>query len=324
MKDKIGREIDYIRISVTDFCNLRCIYCMPKEGIAKREHKDILRYEEIITILKECVKLGINKVRITGGEPLVRKGIVDFISMVKEIKGIEDISITTNGILLADMALALKAAGLNRVNISLDTLNPKRYKMITRGGDVDKVFAALDASLMAGLNPVKINMVVIRGINDDEIEEFAKLTIERPFHVRFIELMPIGEGAKLGSESVVESDEIRAKVERIGELYPAKDVKNNGPAVTYRFKNAKGTIGFINPISHAFCSQCNRIRLTADGKLKPCLYSQKEFDIKIVVKNHPELLGKIIEEAILSKPERHGFYSKDMNKSQRNMYQIGG
>jgi cyclic pyranopterin phosphate synthase len=324
MKDKIGREIDYIRISVTDFCNLRCIYCMPKEGIVKREHKDILRYEEIITILKECVKLGINKVRITGGEPLVRKGIVDFISMIKEIKGIEDISITTNGILLADMALALKAAGLNRVNISLDTLNPKRYKMITRGGDIDKVFAALDTSLKAGLNPVKINMVVIRGINDDEIEEFAKLIIERPFHIRFIELMPIGEGAKLGSESAVESDEIRAKVERIGELYPAKDVKNNGPAVTYRFKNAKGTIGFINPISHAFCSQCNRIRLTADGKLKPCLYSQKEFDIKIVVRNQPELLGRILEEAILSKPERHGFYSKDMNKSQRNMYQIGG
>lgn len=318
MLDKYGRSIDYLRVSVTDRCNLRCIYCMPEDGIVKKQHEDILRFEEIYKIVRTAGILGIRKVRYTGGEPLIIKGIEELIYKTSILQNIEDIAITTNGILLNDMADDLKKAGLKRVNISLDSLDENKYKLITRGGSLDKVLSAIDKCLKIGLAPVKINTVLIKGINDNEIENFINLTRELPISIRFIELMPIGEAVKL-SNAMVNNDEI---IENYPELYPVRD-NVNGVARMYKLKNATGTVGFISPLSCKFCSSCNRIRLTSGGTIKPCLHSEEEINIKNYISNEVTLRSEL-KKAILKKPQEHHLEQEKESKSKKMMFQVGG
>lgn len=321
MKDLYQRRINYMRISVTDLCNLRCQYCMPEEGIAaKKHHKQILSFEEMTEIVKAAAEVGVNKIRITGGEPLVRKGIVSFISSISKIKGIDDIALTTNGLLLKDMGRELKEAGLNRLNISIDTLKPERFKEITRGGDLHKVLDGIQEALRLGLKPIKLNAVVIGGFNEDEIDDLVRLTVEDDIDVRFIELMPIGEASNWAKERFISNEEIK---ERIGYMLPLEGDASS-PAKYYRLPRAKGRVGFINPISSHFCGSCNRIRLTSDGKLKPCLHSNQEVDIMEVVRRNPAELKDVLEKAILLKPEKHYLYTNQHEIGHRNMSEIGG
>lgn len=320
MKDLFSRKINYMRISITDLCNLRCQYCMPEEGICKKDHEDILSLEEIVQIVKAGAKLGIDKVRITGGEPLVRNGIVEFIKMISNIEGINDIAITTNGILLPKYAEDLKKAGLKRVNISIDSLKPDKYKEITRGGDLSKVLEGIKEAIRVGLTPVKLNVVAVGGYNDDEIGDFINLTKDMPIDVRFIELMPIGEASNWAKEKFISNDYIKNKFK---ELEPTTTEKSS-PARYYKLPGGAGRVGFINPISNHFCEECNRIRVTSDGKLKPCLHSNKEIDILDAVKNNPDKIEEVLRTAINIKPEKHYLYTNEEEKSNRNMFQIGG
>ena len=271
LKDSFERTIDYMRISVTDRCNLRCIYCMPPEGLVPIEHKEILSYEEIVRVLRVAVNMGVKKIRITGGEPLVRKNVSYLISSIKDIGGIKDLSLTTNGILLGQYAQELVDAGIDRVNISLDSLKPDRYREMTRGGDIDMVLKGIEAAEKTGLVPIKINMVPIRGHNDDEIVEFARLTLKAPYQVRFIEFMPFDTNM-WSKNKFIPADEIKSIAESVGPLTPVF-MRKSGPAKYFRFEEATGVVGFISPLSNHFCRECNRLRLTADGKLRPCLFS---------------------------------------------------
>jgi molybdenum cofactor biosynthesis protein A, bacterial len=318
MLDSHGRIINYLRVSLTDRCNLRCIYCMPEGGIEKKSHEDIMRFEEILEVVKVCASLGIKKVRYTGGEPLILRGIERLIHETSLIPGIEDISITTNGMLLGDMAGDLKKAGLKRVNISLDTLKADKFKRITRGGDINKVFSAIERCIETGLSPVKINTVVIRGINDDEIPELIGLTKRMPVHVRFIELMPIGEGTKLYEYGMISSDEI---IEMIPGLIQTDDGSNT--ARVFRLKDSMGTVGFISPLSCKFCGSCNRIRMTASGTIKPCLHSDNEISIKEYL-NNEIMLTSALRDIIYNKPAEHHLDVDKKSMSHRMMYQIGG
>ncbi len=318
MRDKTGRNIDYLRVSLTDRCNLRCIYCMPENGIPKVKHEDVLRFEELKKIIGTCASLGIKKVRFTGGEPLILKGIENLIAYTKSFEKINDISITTNGLLLEDMAFDLKKAGLNRVNISLDTLKKDRYKAITRGGDLDKVFNAVDKCFSLGLTPIKINVVLMKGINDDEVEDFINLTRKSPMNVRFIELMPIGEGLKYYEKCSMSVEEIILKYP---ELYPVEEKSN--VASVYKAKGAIGTVGFISPMSCKFCSSCNRLRLTSTGTLKPCLHSDEEINLKPFVNDDRALLH-LIKNTIYNKPEEHHMDVDKKSSTHRMMFQIGG
>jgi cyclic pyranopterin phosphate synthase len=269
---------------VTDRCNLRCVYCMPPEGVVCRPHEEILRYEEIETVVRAAAELGISKIRLTGGEPLVRLGIVALVRSLAHIPGIDDLAMTTNGILLSRYAADLAEAGLQRVNVSLDTLRPERFHSITRLGRLEDVLAGMEAAQRAGLEPVKINAVVIRGMNDDEVVDLARKTMGAGWNVRFIEPMPVGNGVLADGEwreRVVTKKEIQRRIEAaLGELEPAKMSVGNGPARYYRLPGAKGTLGFITPISEHFCYRCNRLRLTADGQLRPCLLSDYEIDLR--------------------------------------------
>jgi len=260
LQDKFSRIIDYMRISITDRCNLRCVYCMPGTGIMPIEHREILSYEEIVRVVKVAAALGVRKIRITGGEPLARKNVAYLIASLRNITGIEDMSLTTNGVLLEKYAKELADAGLNRVNISLDSLMPERYREMTRGGEIGRVMKGIEAAENAGLMPIKINMVPIRGFNEDEIEEFARLTLSTPYHVRFIEFMPIGARELWSKEKYISTDEIRASVEKIGPLFPVR-LRRTGPARYFRFENASGVIGFISALTHHFCGDCNRLRM---------------------------------------------------------------
>lgn len=319
MQDSFGRSIDYLRVSLTDRCNLRCIYCMPEEGIKKLGMDKILRYEEVIKIVRAFATLGIKKIRYTGGEPLILKGIENLIAETSKIPGIEDISLTTNGVLLAEKAEALKASGLNRVNISLDTLSRDKYSRITRGGDLGKVLAAIDKCLEIGLTPVKINAVLMKGFNDDEVLDLINLTIDKPIDIRFIELMPIGEGQKYYKEARMSTEEI---LKICSDLIPIATDKSSTAAL-YKLKNGLGRVGFITPMSCKFCNHCNRIRLTSTGTIKPCLHSSEEINIRKYV-NDEKLLLEEIEKAIYSKPEEHHLNSEEISRSKRDMYQIGG
>lgn len=318
MIDKYGRNINYLRISLTDRCNLRCIYCMPEEGVSKLEHKEILRFEEIIKIVKASAFLGINKIRYTGGEPLILKGIDNLIYKTSSIEGIKDISITTNGILLYEAAKELKKAGLNRVNISLDTLREDRFYNITRGGDLRKVIKAIEECVDLQYRQVKINTVLLKDINDDEIEDFINLTKELPVHVRFIELMPMGEAASLYEKGSIKCDEIIKKFNKLIPVYSEK----SSTAELYKLPEAKGIVGFIRPISCKFCEACNRIRLTSTGTIKPCLHSEKEYDIKEYI-NDEKVLVSALEKIILGKPFEHHL-EQEGSQSLKMMYQIGG
>jgi cyclic pyranopterin phosphate synthase len=279
---------------------------MPEGGVAPIEHREILRYEEIIRIVKIAVPFGVRNIRFTGGEPLIRKNLAYLIRSISGIPGIDDLSLTTNGILLARHAEELADAGLKRVNISLDSLKPDRFREITKGGDIDAVFRGIEAAERAGLVPVKINMVPIRGINDDEIPAFAKLTLTSSYQVRFIEFMPFGRKEMWKPERFISSDEIRAIVSGVGLLMPVSQ-KKSGPARYYRFEGAAGVIGFISPLSNHFCGECSRIRLTADGKLRPCLFSETEIDLKPALRgNAPDgEIERLIRLAVAVKPEGH-------------------
>ncbi len=277
--DRYKRHLNYLRISITDRCNLRCIYCNPPLPSRKLRHKDVLRYEEILRIARLSVSLGINKIRITGGEPLARKGCCDFLEHLAAIEGLKDISLTTNGVLLKQDIGRIASAGIKRLNISLDTLNPLKYEQIT-GNDVFKqVWEGIQLALEKGFDPIKINVVVINGINDEELTELAALSFKYPFHIRFIELMPIGKTfARYADPLLV--PEIKNKIQVLGELIPVQRNQNDGPAMRYKFNGAMGEIGFISPVSKHFCKACNRLRLTADGHILSCLLSDICEDIK--------------------------------------------
>ena len=320
--DSFGRSIDYLRISVTDRCNLRCIYCMPPEGVPHISHSEILSYEEIRAVVQAAAELGINKIRLTGGEPLVRADFPELVKMLSQIEGIQELSLTTNGALLRDYAQALKQAGLSRVNVSLDTLKADRFQYITRLGELKDVLAGIGAAKEAGLHPIKINTVVMRAINDDEILDFARMTYEDGWHVRFIELMPF----KRVAESVP-SNELRQHIGSLGKLEPRVPITGNGPALYYHFAGAKGTIGFISPLTEiSFCSRCNRMRLTPDGKLRPCLLGDDEIDLKTPLRNNASIgeLKRLILQAVASKPEHHHLKDTNDRPMERKMSQIGG
>jgi cyclic pyranopterin phosphate synthase len=319
MIDKQGRNINYLRVSVTDRCNLRCVYCMPEEGIDSLQHEDILRFEDILKIVKAAASLGINKIRYTGGEPLVMKDIDKLIYETSKISGIDDIALTTNGILLADMAEELKKAGLKRVNISLDTLDKDKFKNITRIGDLDKVLKSIEKCLNLGIKPVKINTVLMKGVNDFEFMDFLNLTKEMPIEIRFIELMPIGESIKLYEEGKVNFSEI---LKQHPELIPIETPRNS-TAQLYKLHGAKGKIGFISPISCKFCGDCNRIRLTSIGTIKPCLHSKEEINIREYL-NSEELLISKLKSTIFNKPHEHHLEEESISRSPKMMYQIGG
>jgi cyclic pyranopterin phosphate synthase len=322
ISDSFQRPINYLRISVTDRCNLRCVYCMPEEGVTLMSHADILTYEEIYTVAKVAAGLGINKVRLTGGEPLVRLGLSDLVRMLAGIEGIDDLSLTTNGILLAENAAALKKAGLKRVNISLDTLRPERFREITRCGELEDTLKGIAAAHAVGLEPVKINMVVMAGINDDELIDFARKTIDDGWHVRFIEYMPVIDN---GPDRLISVKEMKKRLDVIGKMEPIKMNVGNGPAKYYRFPGAGGTVGFITPVTEHFCYQCNRLRLTADGKLRPCLLSEEEIDLRGALRSgaSAEVLKQLIEKAIACKPERHHL-TEGKKRSGRPFSQVGG
>jgi len=325
-RDDFGRAINYLRVSVTDRCNLRCVYCMPAEGIEKRPHSDILRYEELALIIRAAAGLGICKVRLTGGEPLARLGLVDFVRLIAAIPGIDDLSMTTNGTLLAHHAAALTGAGLHRVNISLDTLRADRFQYITRRGRLDDVWAGIDAARAAGLSPIKLNMVVIRGVNDDEVTDFARRTQTDGWHVRYIEWMPVGIGLDWSGNGVVSIPEIRARIEAdCGPLEPVHWLPGNGPARYYRLPGAQGTLGFIGALSNHFCASCNRLRLTADGHLRPCLMNAREIDLSTPLRAGADLetIQALLATAIQSKPEGHRL-GEQPSPRDRMMSQIGG
>lgn len=318
MKDSFGRKINYLRISLTDRCNLRCRYCMPEKGIAnKLGHEDILTLEENYDLIKEFVELGIDKIRFTGGEPLIRKGIVDLIERVNKLEGVKEITMTTNGLLLKDMAKSLRDAGLNRVNISLDTLDEDKYQEITRGGKLSKVLEGIEEAIRVGLTPIKINTVLVGGFNDDEIQDLVDLT-KKGIDIRFIELMPIGEAANFAQEKFISNNRI---IEVVEGLIPIKRDDPSSPATYYKLPNATGKIGLINPISCKFCRDCNRVRLTSTGKLKLCLHSNREIDLNEALKTGQDIRN-IILDSILTKEEGH--HLEDNQYITRNMNQIGG
>jgi len=319
MRDSHGRNINYLRVSVTDRCNLRCVYCMPEEGVKSLRHEDILRFEDTLKIIKAATSLGINKIRYTGGEPLVMKDIDKLIYETSKLPGIEDISITTNGILLADMAENLKKSGLKRVNISLDTLNNEKFRSITRIGDLDSVMEGIYKCLSLGLTPVKINTVLMRGINDIEFQDFLNLTRELPVEVRFIELMPIGEGIKMYEERKISFMEI---LEQHPELIKVETQKSS-TAELYKLPGAIGKIGFISPVSCKFCSDCNKIRLTSTGTIKPCLHSEEEINLRKYL-NNEETLTAALKSAIFNKPLEHHLEEESVSRSAKVMSQIGG
>ncbi|MGF7185048.1 cyclic pyranopterin phosphate synthase [Desulfitispora alkaliphila] len=320
------RKVDYLRVSVTDKCNLRCVYCMPESGIDLKPHIEILRLEEMAKIIKLAASMGISKIRITGGEPLVRKGIISFIEEVANTPGIEDVSLTTNGILLKKYGKDLKQAGLDRVNISLDTLKPEKFKEITRIGNLQEVWSGIHEALKLELNPVKINVVVIRDFNYDEILEFVDLTSKLPIHIRFIELMPIGEGESMNSKNFVSAQEILKLIEEKYPVLPSTNINGAGPAKYISIAKHKGTIGFISAMSDHFCNKCNRLRLTAEGKIRPCLQSSKEIDIKTMLRYgaSDEKLKEIIGEAIMGKPLQHTMNEEGWKQQNKKMYHIGG
>lgn len=323
LSDSFQRPINYLRISVTDRCNLRCVYCMPEDGINLMSHYDILSYEEIYTLVKAAAELGINKVRLTGGEPLVRAGVSDLVRLIAGIDTIKDISMTTNGILLARYAAELKEAGLHRVNISLDTLKPEQFRRITRCGSLEATLKGIEAAGEAGLIPVKINMVVMKGVNDGEVIDFARKTLKDGWNVRFIEHMPVsGVDA---SATFVSVNEIKQHIEPLGKLEPAQMATGNGPAKYFKLPGANGTIGFITPVTEHFCYQCNRLRLTADGKLRLCLLNEEEIDLREPLRGGAsvEELKALIESAIAKKPKSHHLAEGSRHKG-RPMSQVGG
>ena len=315
MQDPLGRKISYLRLSVTDLCDLRCVYCMPEHGVPKREHREICSFEELRDMTAAAVSLGVRKVRVTGGEPLVRRGVAELCRMLREIPGLVELCITTNGVLLAELAAPLRAAGVDRLNISLDTLRPERYHEITRVGALSDVLRGLDAAEKAGFQNTKLNCVLMGGVNDDEIVDFVRLTAARPLSVRFIELMPMGVCASWDRSRFLPA---KAVLDRVPELEPAG---TDSVSRLYRLPGALGTVGLIEPMSHAFCAECSRIRITADGRLKPCLHAETEIPLRGL---HGDALLDAIRAGIAMKPQRHELTRDGESHAGRGMSQIGG
>ncbi len=312
MVDRFGRTVDYLRLSVTDLCNYRCQYCMPAEGVRKRSHQDILTVEECVEITQAAARCGVTKVRLTGGEPLVRRGILDICRGISAIPEIRELCLTTNASLLPELAGPLREAGVDRLNISLDTLRPERFAAITRLGRLEDVRRGLSAANGAGFLHTKLNVVLMKGFNDDEIPGFVDIARRHPIEVRFIELMPIGEG---GNASFLPAETV---LEVCRDLRPAE---GSGVARRYRPSGGRGLVGLIEPISHRFCAGCDRIRVTADGTLKPCLHSDRELPLRGL---HGEDLRRAIQEGIAAKPERHHMTETGRSEAGRSMNQIGG
>ena len=314
MMDQYGRTIDYLRLSVTDLCNYRCRYCMPAEGVEKGPHGSILTVEELVEIGEAAVKLGVRKIRLTGGEPLVRRGILDICRGLRAIPELKELCLTTNGSLLPELAQPLREAGVDRLNISLDTLKPERFQEITRRGTLDEVMKGIRAAEDAGFQNLKLDTVLMGGVNDDEIGDFLALTMEHPWEVRFIELMPMGPCAAWPKERFLPVTEILNRFPALEEIEP------NGVARRYRLPGAMGTVGLITPMSHEFCGACRRIRVTADGRLKGCLHSREEIPLRGL---HGDALTEAIRRGILQKPRQHHL-TEHASDTPRTMNQIGG
>lgn len=305
MKDGFGRRIEYLRVSVTDKCNLRCVYCMPMEGLPWMRRDELLTYEEIEKVVRTLAGMGLKRVRITGGEPLVRRDLPELVRLLAAVPGIDDLSLSTNAVLLAEHADALKTAGIQRLNVSLDSLRPERVEAIARRpGCFGPIMEGFDAAERVGFEPIKVNVVLIRGQNDDEIEDFAAITRERPWHVRFIELMPTGANLDLSANQFFSCQEALRRLRLVDRLEPVTGPWGNGPATYYRFPGAPGTVGVITPMSHTYCDRCNRMRLTADGHLRPCLFGDLQTNLRDPLRAGADLVP-LVEETLRIKPERH-------------------
>ncbi|MDI6736123.1 MAG: GTP 3',8-cyclase MoaA [bacterium] len=324
LEDNYHRRIDYLRISITDMCNLRCIYCQPILTTGWKSHQEILRYEEIIRLASLMVNIGIKRIRVTGGEPLIKNGVIHLIEELARVELLEELSLTTNATKLAQFAWPLKQAGVNRVNISLDSLNKEKYAQITGGGNLNNVLTGIEEALRVGLDPLKINVVVMKGINDDELEDFVRLTVDKPLQVRFIEFMPIGNLGISWVERYLPSFLLKERLANYFGLIPTNSLSGNGPAEYYRINGAMGRIGFISPISNYFCSRCNRLRLTPDGHLRLCLGMESELDLKEPLRQgaSDDELKELVMQALRTKPTGHQFHLKQPNG--RQMAAIGG
>lgn len=324
--DTFSRSITYLRISLTDQCNLRCLYCTPRDTQDKLKSVELLTYEELLRVASLAVSMGIRKIRLTGGEVLVRRNAISFIKELASIPGLEDIRLTTNGVLLEEFAEDFFEAGIRKINISLDTLQRERFLAITGFDRFDKVWNGITLVKKLGFSPIKINVVALRGINDDELLDFAKLTLKEPFQVRFIEFMPIGSNSVWGEDKYISADEIKSMLLSLGTLKEIKSKKMDGPARNYRFRDSVGSVGFISPISSHFCEKCNRLRLTAEGKLRSCLLSDKETDLKSLLRSgcSDEEVKKALLETIRSKPKGHALSESNRGNCHGQMSRIGG
>jgi len=325
--DRFNRTITYLRVSVTDRCNLRCAYCQPVKELKLFKHSEILRYEEVLRVVQAASEVGISKIRLTGGEPLIRRGFTDFVASVCRVSGLEDVSITTNGVFLKEKAGKLFDAGVRRINVSLDTLKRSKYNEITGRDYFENVWEGLREAEAVGFSPIKINVVAMRGVNDDEFTKFAELSMRKPYHIRFIEYMPFGYTSQWSCEKYVSSDDIKSQLDKsCGRLKEVFRLVLDGPARRYRFEDARGEIGFISAMSQHFCSSCNRLRLTADGKLRPCLFANDELDIKEPLRSGCSLddLKGLFKQAIAKKPKGHHAGVHGKGESIRPMSAIGG
>jgi cyclic pyranopterin phosphate synthase len=324
--DGFNRPITYLRISVTDKCNLRCVYCMPEGGLPWLRREEILSYEEVAEIVRAAAAVGVRSIRLTGGEPLLRRNLSRLVAAIAATPGIEDVALSTNGLLLEAQLPELVAAGLRRVNVSLDTLREDRFREIARRPGLEQVLRAIDAAISYGLLPVKINCVVMRGKNDDELEAFAELTRKRPVFVRFIEVMPVHENAGLQRDAYVSSDEILERIGAIGDLRPVIGPSGNGPARYVAFPDAAGAVGVISPLSHDYCERCNRVRLTADGRLRLCLFGDYALDLRSPLRNGAAIgeIASLLRSAMLIKPERHHLQLGETSSRMRAFSEIGG
>lgn len=324
--DAFRRPITYLRVSVTDRCNLRCVYCMPEAGLPWIAKPDILSYEEIASIVRAAASIGVRSIRLTGGEPLIRRDLHRLVALIAAIPGIDDIALSTNALLLAEQAPALVAAGLRRVNISLDTLQEDRFTAIARRPGLGKVLAGIEAAIAAGLGPVKINCVVMRGANDDELEAFAEMTRERAVHIRFIEVMPVTENVDLQRDAWVSSDEVLTRLNALGALRPVPNPHGNGPARTFAYDGAPGTVGVISPLAHDYCETCNRVRLSADGRLKLCLFGDNMIDLRTPLRTGggEDAIVDILRASMHVKPERHHLALGETASMMRAFSEIGG
>lgn len=324
--DTYNRHLNYLRVSITDRCNLACVYCKPDRCVPKLDHKDILTYEEILRLMGIVIPLGISKVRLTGGEPLLRQGVCDFISRLTALDGLKDVSLTTNGILLKKKLARIKAAGIRRLNVSLDSLDRKKYREITGFDGFQEVWKGLEKALEMGFDPIKVNVVVMRGINDNELLDFARLTFNYPYHVRFIEYMPIGVSESDHFFKYMPSSLLREKITAFSKLIPVPRGPNDGPSERFRFEGSIGEIGFISPMSQHFCRTCNRLRLTASGKLRPCLLSNREIDIMEPLRGgaSDHDLADIFRKAAGSKEAEHHLTPEHPLGKISQMSSIGG